>query len=61
MQAGVPQGSVLSPLVYILYVNYALQTPIVYLALFADHTCLYATERYGAVSAQWRSSVSAGT
>jgi hypothetical protein len=41
VQAGVPQGSVLSRTLYNLYP----QTVDVNLALFADDTCLYATER----------------
>jgi hypothetical protein len=45
MQAGVPQGSVLSPTLYNMYINDAPQTHGVYLALFADDTCLYATDR----------------
>jgi hypothetical protein len=43
--AGVPQGSVLSPTLYNLYINDTPQTPGVNLALFADDTCLYATGR----------------
>jgi hypothetical protein len=43
MQAGMPQGSVLSPTLYNLYINDTPQTPGVNLALFADDTCLYAT------------------
>jgi hypothetical protein len=45
MQAGMPQGSVLSPTVYNLYINDTPKTPVVNLALFADDTCLYATDR----------------
>jgi hypothetical protein len=45
MQAGVPQGSVLSPTLYFLYINDTPQTIGVNLGLFADDTCLYATER----------------
>jgi hypothetical protein len=45
MQSGVPQGSVLSPTFYNLYINDTSQTPGVNLALFADDTCLYATDR----------------
>jgi hypothetical protein len=45
MQAGVTQGCVLFPTIYNLYINDAPQTPCVNLALFADDTCLYATDR----------------
>jgi hypothetical protein len=45
MQAGVPQGSVLSPTLYNLFINDTPLTLGVNLALFADDTCLYATER----------------
>jgi hypothetical protein len=48
MQAGVPQGSILSPTLYNfynLYINDTPQTPGVNLALFADDSCLYATDR----------------
>jgi hypothetical protein len=44
MQAGVLQGSVLSPILYNLYINDTPQTPGVNLTLFADDTCLYATD-----------------
>jgi hypothetical protein len=45
MQAGVPQGVVLSPTLFNLYINDAPQARGVNLALFADDTCLYATDR----------------
>jgi hypothetical protein len=41
----VPQGSVLSPTLYNMYINNAPQTSGVYVALFADDTCLSATDR----------------
>jgi hypothetical protein len=44
MQVSVPQGSVLSPTLYNLYINDMPQTPGVNLALFVDDTCLYATD-----------------
>jgi hypothetical protein len=44
MQAGVPH-SVLSPTLYNMYINDARQTHGVHLALFADDTWLYATDR----------------
>jgi hypothetical protein len=45
IQAGVPQGSVLSPTLYTVYINDAPQNPGVPLALFADDTCIYTTDR----------------
>jgi hypothetical protein len=45
MQAGVPQGSVLSYKMSNMYINDTPQTTGVCLALFAEGTCLYATER----------------
>jgi hypothetical protein len=46
IQAGVLQGSVLSPALYSIhiYINDTPQTPGFYLGLFADDTCIYATE-----------------
>jgi hypothetical protein len=44
MQAGVPQGFVLSPILYSLYINDMPQMPGVYLGLFADDTCIYVTD-----------------
>jgi hypothetical protein len=44
IQAGVPQGSVLSPTLFNMYINDAFQTHGVHLALFAVDTCLYATD-----------------
>jgi hypothetical protein len=45
MQAGVPQGSVLSHTLYNMYINDAPKTHGVYLALFSDDTFLYETDR----------------
>jgi hypothetical protein len=39
------QGTVLSSTIYNLYINDTPQTHGVHLALFADDTCLHATER----------------
>jgi hypothetical protein len=45
IQAEVPQGSVLSSTLYNMYINDTSQTIGLNLALFADDTCLYATDR----------------
>jgi hypothetical protein len=45
MQAGVPEGSVLSPTLYNLHKNYIPESHGVHLVLFADDTCLCAKER----------------
>jgi hypothetical protein len=45
IQAGVPQGSVLSPTLYSICKNDAPLGPGVHLALFADDTCIYTTHR----------------
>jgi hypothetical protein len=44
MQARVPQGSVLSPTLFNMYINDTSQATGVHLALFTDDTCLHATE-----------------
>jgi hypothetical protein len=41
VQAGVPQGSVLSPTLYSIHINEIPQKP----GLLADDTCMYATDR----------------
>jgi hypothetical protein len=45
MQAGVPQDSLLSPALFNMYINDVHQKHGVHRALFADDTCLYATDR----------------
>jgi hypothetical protein len=44
MQAGVSQGSVLSPTLFNMYINNAPQTICAHLPLFANDTCLYVAE-----------------
>jgi hypothetical protein len=45
MQAGVPQVSVLAPILYILYISDIPRISGVHMALFADDTCIYTTDR----------------
>jgi hypothetical protein len=45
IQAGVPQGSVLSLTLYRLYITDTSQTPGVYLGFSADDACIYAIDR----------------
>ena len=45
IKAGVPQDSVLSHVLYNLYINDALQTTSTQLAVFANDACIYATNR----------------
>jgi hypothetical protein len=44
--AGVPQGSAHAPILYSLYINDAPAAPGTHLALFADDTSTYATEKH---------------
>jgi hypothetical protein len=44
--AGVPQCSVLAPILYSLYINDAPAAPGIHLALFSDDTCVYATGKH---------------
>jgi hypothetical protein len=44
IHAGVSQGSFLSTILYSLYINNTPQIPGVSLGLFADDTCIYATD-----------------
>jgi hypothetical protein len=46
MAAGVPQCSVCVPILYSQYINGAPAVTATYLALFADDTCIYATENH---------------
>jgi hypothetical protein len=42
IQTGVPQSSALSQTLYSMYINDTPQTPVVYLVLFVNATCMYA-------------------
>jgi hypothetical protein len=44
--AGMPQGSVLAPVLYSLYINDAPTAPGTHLAPSVDDTCIYATEKH---------------
>lgn len=69
IQAGVPQGSVLSSTLYNLCIDDAPQAPGTCLALFCYVTCIYATDHKedyvlrscSVASHQWSHGVSAGT
>jgi hypothetical protein len=43
---GVHNGSVFAPILYSLCINDATAAPGIHLALFADDTCIYATEKH---------------
>jgi hypothetical protein len=43
---GLPQYSILAPALYNLYINNAFMKPGTQLALLADDTCIYATEKH---------------
>jgi hypothetical protein len=45
VQSVMPQGCVLSPILYSLYINDTPQTPGGYLGLLADDICIYVTDR----------------
>ena len=45
LHAGVPQGAILNPLLFILYMNDVSSTPEASLNLFADNTSLYVTAK----------------
>jgi hypothetical protein len=44
--AGLPQGSVLVPILHSLYVNDAPAAPGTHFALFVDDSCIYVTEKH---------------
>jgi hypothetical protein len=46
IEAGVPEGSVLAPILYRLFLNDAPAARGTHLALFADDTCTYPTEKH---------------
>jgi hypothetical protein len=46
IEAGVPQDSILAPVLRSLYINDAPAAPGTHLTLFADGTCIHATEKH---------------
>jgi hypothetical protein len=46
IMSGVTQGYLLAPVLYSLYINDGPAAPRVHLALSADDTCIYATEKH---------------
>jgi hypothetical protein len=46
MVAGVPEGSVLAPVLYSLYINDVPVAPGTHLVLFMDNTCIYKTGKH---------------
>ena len=52
VNAGVPQGSILGPTLFLLYINYLLDDVIFNIAIYADDTTLYS--KLGKASDLWQ-------
>ena len=52
VNAGVPQGSILGPTLFLLYINYLLDDVIFNIAIYADDTTLYS--KLGQASDLWQ-------
>ena len=52
VNAGVPQGSILGPTLFLLYINYLLDDAIFNIAIYADDTTLYS--KLGQASDLWQ-------